>query len=332
MIAGIIGYTGYTGIELLKLLNRHYYIDRINLFSNSVNSKSEFPREFLLTNKKKYHFYSRSAPQINECDVLFFCTPDGYCLENVSKYFNEKKLIIDLSPDFRIKDPILYKKWYKRDHTELELLSQSVYGLSEFYKKELSKTKLVSNPGCYATIILLSLLPIADRINDSKIIIDAKSGISGAGKKLIESNLFSEVNENFKPYAISGHRHSAEISEVLKNKKNLNLNYSFIPHLLPITRGILVTIHTNLDYSDVFFEIMNNYYIDSPFVKVLPEGFVAELTMTLNTNKALISLHSDQNNNLIICGVLDNLIKGASGQAVQNMNLALGLDETTALI
>ena len=226
----------------------------------------------------------------------------------------------------------MYKKWYKRDHTEPQLLRQSVYGLSEFYKNELAKTKFISNPGCYATIILLSLLPIADHISNSKIIIDAKSGISGAGKKLIESNLFSEVNENFKPYAISGHRHSAEISEVLKNKKNLNLNYSFVPHLLPITRGILVTLHTNLEYSDEFFEVMNDFYIDSPFVQVLPEGFVAELKMVLNTNKALISLHSDQNNNLIICGVLDNLIKGASGQAVQNMNLALGLDETTALI
>jgi len=332
MIAGIIGYTGYTGTELLKLLNRHSYIDRINLFSNSVNSESEFPRELLLTNKKKYHFYPRSASQINECEVLFFCTPEGYCLENVSKYFDGKKIIIDLSPDFRIKDSILYKKWYKRDHTEPQLLRQSVYGLSEFYKNELAKTKLISNPGCYATIILLSLLPIADHISNSKIIIDAKSGISGAGKKLIESNLFSEVNENFKPYAISGHRHSAEISEVLKIKKNLNLNYSFIPHLLPITRGILVTLHTNLEYSDEFFEVMNDFYIDSPFVHVLPEGFVAELKMILNTNKALISLHSDQNNNLIICGVLDNLIKGASGQAVQNMNLALGLDETTALI
>ena len=332
MIAGIIGYTGYTGTELLKLLNRHSYIHRINLFSNSVNSESEFPTNFLLTNKKKYYFYSRSAPQINECEVLFFCTPEGYCLENVSKYFDGKKIIIDLSPDFRIKDFILYKKWYKRDHTEPQLLRQSVYGLSEFYKKELSKTKLISNPGCYATIILLSLLPISDRVSNSKIIIDAKSGISGAGKRLIESNLFSEVNENFKPYAISGHRHSAEISEVLKNKKNLNLNYSFIPHLLPITRGILVTIHTNVEYSEMFFEIMKNFYIDSPFVQVLPEGFVAELKMALNTNKALISLHSDQNNNLIICGVLDNLIKGASGQAVQNMNLALGLDETTALM
>ena len=149
---------------------------------------------------------------------------------------------------------------------------------------------------------------------------------------MVESNLFAEINENFKPYAINGHRHSAEISEVFKDRKKLNLNFSFIPHLLPITKGILVTIHTNIEYSDLIFETIKKFYSNSPFVKVLPKGFVAELKMVLNTNNALISLHHDQNNNLIICGVLDNLIKGASGQAVQNMNLALGFDETTSLI
>ena len=178
----------------------------------------------------------------------------------------------------------------------------SVYGLSEHYKKELQSTNFVSNPGCYATIILLSILPIANLIHNSKLVIDAKSGVSGAGKKLVESNLFAEVNQNFKPYAINGYRHSAEIFEVYKDRKNLNLNFSFIPHLLPITKGILVTIHTNLKYSDLFLETMKKYYSNSPFVKVLSKGFVAELKMVLNTNNALISLHHDQNNNLIICG------------------------------
>jgi N-acetyl-gamma-glutamyl-phosphate reductase len=332
MIAGIIGYTGYTGSELLKILNRHPNIDRINLFSDSISTINEFHEQFSFTGNKKFQLYSRSAEQINDCEILFFCTPEGYCLNNVSKYYDKKKLIIDLSPDFRIKDITLWKKWYKVDHTEPAILKNSIYGLSEFFRKELQNAKFISNPGCYATIILLSILPIADLINNSKIVIDAKSGLSGAGKKLVESNLFSEVNENFKPYAISGHRHSAEIFEVFKERKKENLNFSFIPHLLPITKGILVTIHTNLKYSDLFFETMKNYYIDSPFVKVLSEGHVAQLKMVLNTNNSLISLHRDQNDNLIICGVLDNLIKGASGQAVQNMNLALGFDEATALI
>ena len=332
MIAGIIGYTGYTGFELLRILNRHPLIDKIYLFSNSVSSINEFVGKYSFANYKKFHLYARAADQINNCDVLFFCTPEGYCLNNAKKHYDKKKLIIDLSPDFRIKDITLWKKWYKMDHTEPVLLKNSVYGLSEHYKKELQNTKFISNPGCYATIILLSILPLADYINNSKLVIDAKSGISGAGKKLVESNLFSEVNENFKPYAIAGHRHSAEIFEVLKDRKNLDLNFSFIPHLLPITRGILVTIHTNLKYRDLFFTKMKNFYNDSPFVKVLSQGFVAELKMVLNTNNALISLHHDQNNNLVICGVLDNLIKGASGQAVQNMNLALGFDETTALM
>jgi N-acetyl-gamma-glutamyl-phosphate reductase len=332
MIAGIIGYTGYTGFELLKFLNRHPHISKINLFSDSVAGIDEFVGKYSLSDNSKFRLYSRSADQINDCEVLFFCTPEGYCLKNANKYFDKKKLIIDLSPDFRIKDITLWKKWYKMDHTEPALLKNSVYGLSEYYKKELHNAKFVSNPGCYATIILLSLLPIADLIHNSKLVIDAKSGISGAGKKLVESNLFAEVNESFKPYAIAGHRHSAEIFEVAKDRKKIDLNFSFVPHLLPITKGILVTIHTDIEYSDLFFKTMNNFYSDSPFVQVLSEGFVAELKMVLNTNNALISLHHDQNNNLIICGVLDNLIKGASGQAIQNMNLALGFDETTALV
>lgn len=332
MIAGIIGYTGYTGFELLKILNRHPCIDKINLFSDSVVDINEFKGMYSLAESKKFELYSRTAHQINDCEILFFCTPEGYCLRNVNKYFNKRKLIIDLSPDFRIKDITLWKKWYKMDHTEPVLLKSSVYGLSEFYREELKNAKFISNPGCYATIILLSILPLADYIDYSKIVIDAKSGISGAGKKLVEPNLFAEVNENFKPYSISGHRHSAEIFEVFNERKKLNLNFSFIPHILPITKGILVTIHTNLQYSDSILKTMRNHYRDSPFVKVLSEGVVAELKMVLNTNNALISLHHDQNNNLIICGVLDNLIKGASGQAVQNMNLALGFDETTALI
>ena len=332
MIAGIIGYTGYTGFELIKILDRHPSISKINLFSDSISSTEEFENKFSMFGKKKFQLFSRTSDQINSCEILFFCTPEGYCLKNVNKYFDEKKLIIDLSPDFRIKNKIIWKKWYNLEHTEPILLKNSVYGLSEHYKKEIQNAKFISNPGCYATIILLSILPIADFINSSKIIIDAKSGISGAGKKLVESNLFAEVNENFRPYAITGHRHSAEIFEVFKDRKNLNLNFSFIPHLLPITKGILVTIHTDLKYDNLIFEAMKNYYRDSSFVNILSEGCVAELKMALNTNKALISLHHDYNENLIICGVLDNLIKGASGQAVQNMNLALGFDETTALL
>lgn len=336
--AGIIGSTGYAGQELVRLLLGHKDVEIVWYGSRSYIDK-------------KYYEMFRNMFQIVDdickddnmdalaaaVDVIFTATPQGMCASIVNEDILNKVKIIDLSADFRIKDVSVYEKWYGIKHTSPEFIEEAVYGLCELHREDIKKARLIANPGCYTTCSILTAYPLVKEglIDPHSIIIDAKSGTSGAGRGAKMDNLFCEVNENMKAYGVTTHRHTPEIEEQLGYAAGEEICLNFTPHLVPMNRGILVTAYANLKdgvTEDKIRAAYDKYYKDEKFVRVLEPGMCPETRWVEGSNYTDINFKVDERTHrVVMMGALDNLVKGAAGQAVQNMNLLFGFDEAEGL-
>ena len=337
---GIIGATGYAGNELVRLLLGHKDAEIVWLGSRSYidqNYSDVYRNMFKLVDAKCMD--DNMEQLANEVDVIFTATPQGLCASLVNDEILSKTKIIDLSADFRLKDVNVYEQWYKLEHKAPQYIDEAVYGLCEINRDKVSKdTRIIANPGCYTTTSILTLYPMVKEgiINPDTFIIDAKSGTSGAGRGAKVANLFCEVNESMKAYGVGTHRHTPEIEEQLGYACGRDdLKLIFTPHLVPMNRGILVTAYANLA-KDVTYEDVkaayDKYYDKEYFVRVLPKDVCPETRWVEGSNFVDIGFKIEpRTNRLIMMGALDNLVKGAAGQAVQNMNLLFGLPENEGL-
>ena len=333
---GIIGATGYVGAELARILLSHPYADIAALSSVSFDDtpiSDIYPAFFNILDDK----CTGQDEAIEKSDVIFAALPHGLSQELAEKCINKGKYFIDMGADFRLKDEIEYRQWYGCEFINQSLHDMAVYGLPELFRKDIIGKKLIANPGCYATAVPLSLAPaIANKIIDADtIIIDAKSGATGAGKGLAKNTHFPELNEGFSPYKVGEHRHTPEIEQTLKIISGENVSITFVPHLLPINRGIIATCYAKLTKNislDEIIALYKEYYKDEIFVRVLNKGQTANLRNVKFSNYCDISIHKDEHTNrLITVGAIDNMVKGAAGQAIQNMNIICGFEETAGL-
>jgi len=331
---GILGATGYTGYELVHLLTGHDQAKVVFATSRSSAGKrlcDLYPCPYDLPLIAPEH------ADLAAIDVAFFCLPHGESMPVVQQVREAGVRAIDLSADFRLRDADVYTRWYRVAHVAPWLLSEAVYGLPEVYSEQIGHADLVANPGCYPTSVLLALYPLArgGQLADSRVIVDSKSGASGAGRKLSLKTHFVEVNENFGPYSIGrAHRHLSEMEQELSAWAEARVRVTFSPHLLPVSRGILSTIYVTLQAGwsvERLVALYEEAYAGDPFVHVLPAGKLASLAYVTHTNRCALSFAEAGENTFIVVSAIDNLIKGASGQAVQNMNLMFGLDETMGL-
>ena len=337
--AGIIGATGYAGNEIVRLLLGHKDVE-IKWFGSRSYIDQQYAdiyqNFFRLVDAKCMD--DNMAALADEVDVIFTATPQGYLAGLLTDKVLENAKIIDLSADFRLKDVDIYEEWYKIDHKRPDLIDEAVYGLCEINRDKITpETRIIANPGCYTTTSILTLYPMVKEgvIDPNTIIIDAKSGTTGAGRKAVTANLFCEVNESMKAYGVGTHRHTPEIEEQLGYACGLDIKLIFTPHLVPMNRGIIATCYANLskDISEEEIrDIYNKYYKDEKFVRVLDKGVVPETRFTKGSNYVDVNFFIEKRTNrLIMIGTLDNIVKGAAGQAVQNMNILFGLKEDTGL-
>jgi len=338
---GIVGATGYTGVELLRLLVGH---EQVNIqVVTSDTEKDNYVTDVFpsLSGYLDLKVSEHNSPASTECDVVFFATPHATSMYKIPELLNANVKIIDLSADFRLQDAEQWQHWYGVEHAAPELLKSAVYGLPEINREQISKADLVANPGCYPTAVSLGLLPLLEEgvVDLNSLIADAKSGVSGAGRKAAMASLFSEASETFKAYGVSGHRHLPEICQTLSLCSGQAVDITFVPHLVPMVRGIFATLYANLKQTDIdVTDIYNTRYINEPFVEVLPNGSQPDTRSARGTNMCRIAVSQGQGNNkaqdsgkLVILSVIDNLVKGAAGQAIQNMNIMFGLDEVSGL-
>lgn len=329
----IIGASGYTGRELIRILLSHPLV-QITAISSRTHHNKKLSEVFnnlgILNNQdKNLKFCNPEEVDYKKVDLVFFATPHGWAQKEVSKALKYAK-VIDLSADFRIKDVALWEKWYKTEHQSKDLLKNAVYGLSEIYPSEIKKADLIANPGCYPTSILLPLIPlIKEKIIDENIIADCKSGTSGAGAKADLGLNLSEIGNNFKMYNAFNHRHIPEITEQLKIN-GLSIDLAFTTNLLPIPRGMMSSIYVKKTKNADIFSVLKEFYKNSIFVGVKYNPSSSDIKSVLGTNCCDISIFEQEKHTLITSSI-DNLIKGASGQAVQNMNLMFGFEQTTGL-
>jgi N-acetyl-gamma-glutamyl-phosphate reductase len=338
---GIVGATGYTGVELLRLLVGHEYVDIQVVTSNSEkdqNVTDVFPS---LSGYLDLKFSEHDSPVLTECDVVFFATPHATSMYKIPELLDANVKIIDLSADFRLQDAEQWQYWYGIEHAAPELLESAVYGLPEINRDQISKADLVANPGCYPTAVLLGLLPLLEAgiVDLNSLIADAKSGVSGAGRKADMASLFSEASETFKAYGVSGHRHLPEICQTLSLCSGQAVDITFVPHLVPMVRGIFATLYARLKQMEIdVTDIYTTRYINEPFVEVLPNGSQPDTRGVRGTNMCRIVVSQGQGDDkaqgsdkIVVLSVIDNLVKGAAGQAIQNMNIMFGLDEVSGL-
>ncbi len=334
---GVVGATGYTGLELVRLLLGHVDVNLTVVTSDAEQGKridSIFPA---LRNRCDLEFAAHDSPQLASCDFVFFATPHATSMSRIPALLDEGCRVIDLSADFRIKDAAVWQDWYGIEHACPERLDKAVYGLPELYREDIKSASLVANPGCYPTAVALGLLPalVNGLINSDNIIVDAKSGVSGAGRKAAVASLHAEVSESFKAYGVSGHRHLPEILQTLRAASDdSSLNLTFVPHLLPMNRGILATIYVeSVKHGAGFQEAYVDFFKTEPFVDVLPAASHPETRVVRGTNQCQIAIHDNikESRNIVIISTIDNLVKGAAGQAIQNMNLMAGFAETSGL-
>ena len=334
----ICGGSGYTGGELLRILSNHPLITVTAITSERSAGK---PVIELFPNLHQYSDLTyeplRPGNILDKADVFFLALPHGESQEAVDFFFTAGKRVIDLSADYRLRDPKIYQQWYKAEHKFQKTLMKAVYGLPELYRKKIPGTHLIANPGCYPTGAILGLYPSikTNLIDATSIVIDSKSGTSGAGRKAEIAFSYCEVNEGFKAYAIATHRHTPEIEQELSVIAGKNIRVNFTPHLAPFDRGILSTIYARLTKPSDTKRVLAMYrkvYINEPFIRVLEEGRFPNVKYVRGTNHFDIGLAvNTRTNTLIIVTAMDNLMKGASGMAVQNMNIMMGFDEKTAL-
>lgn len=336
---GVVGGTGYTGVELLRLLLSHSEVHIRALCSRSEAGQSltsVYPNFSGLKNAGDLSFSEPSVSNLLGCDVVFFATPNGVAMNYAKELISLGIKVIDLAADFRFKDLELWQSWYEMEHVCPELLTSAVYGLPEMNRTKIQSANLVGSAGCYTTASQLALLPLLNHeaFNLSQIIIDAKSGVSGAGKSLKLSSLYSECGENFSAYGVSGHRHQPEITHSIENYSGKKIGLTFVPHLVPMVRGIFATTYIQLHKTIDLIEIQKLFekkYEQENFVNVLPMGSLPATKEVRASNLCRIALHKPNESTLVVLSVIDNLVKGASGQAIQNMNLMMGLSETSGL-
>lgn len=337
---GIIGASGYAGGELIRLLASAPCVEFSYLASNTFAGQpvdAAFPN--VRISKPLFSAYSLDEA-LEKCDLLFLAQGNGEAMKQAGAFLDAGKKVVDLSADFRLRDPAAYPRWYKFDHAATDLLDKAVYGLPERYREQIRSARLVANPGCYVTASLLALLPLlsAGAIDPATIVVDAKSGVSGAGRSRITVDyLFTEIDESVKAYGVAGaHRHTPEIEQELSFAAGKEVTITFTPHLIPMNRGLLATCYgkltnSSLDLSDLY-DLYIESYAEEPFVSVLPLGEQPQTKATVGSNRCQIGVALDtRTGRAVITSALDNLVKGAAGQAIQNMNLMLGLPETHAL-
>lgn len=333
---GIVGGTGYTGVELLRLLAQHPSVEIATITSRGDAGS---PVSAMFPNLRGWvdlAFEDPATANLKACDVVFFATPNGIAMQQAPALLDAGVRVIDLAADYRIKDVAVWEKWYGMKHASPDWVEQAVYGLPEVNREAIRSARLVANPGCYPTAVQLGFAPLlaAGLVDEESLIADTKSGVSGAGRKAEVSSLFSEASDNFKAYGVPGHRHLPEIRQGLARVSGKSVGLTFVPHLTPLIRGIHATLYARLKSdADVDFQgIFERYYADEPFVDILPPKSHPETRSVRAANLCRIAVHRPQGGNtLVVLSVIDNLVKGAAGQAVQNMNIMLGLPEKEGL-
>jgi N-acetyl-gamma-glutamyl-phosphate reductase len=332
---GVVGGTGYTGVELLRLLAVHTDVQLSVVTSRSEAGRAVsdlFPN---LRGSVDLEFSVPDAGQLAACDLVYFATPNGTAMTMVPQLLEAGVRVIDLAADFRLRQPQDWEQWYGMAHACPELLEQAVYGLTEINRDAIASAQLVANPGCYPTAVQLGFLPLLEEglVETGHLIADAKSGVSGAGRKAATGALLCEASENFKAYAVPGHRHLPEIRQGLELAAGQPLGLTFVPHLTPMIRGIHATLYAQLTDVDRDLQaLFEARYADEFFVDVLPAGAHPETRTVRGANHCRIAIHRpQQGNTVVVLAVIDNLVKGAAGQAVQNMNVMFGLDEQAGL-
>lgn len=331
---GIVGGTGYTGVELLRLLAQHPEVAL-----TAVTSRGEagtlvsdmFPS---LRNRVSVKFSDPSTSSLDKCDLVFFATPNGIAMQQAQALLDAGVKVIDLAADFRITDISEWEKWYGMSHASPTLVAEAVYGLPEINREQIRGARLVANPGCYPTATQLGFLPLVEAgcIDTDHLIADAKSGVSGAGRKAEVGILFSEAGDNFKAYGVPGHRHLPEIRQGLARAAGRPVGLTFVPHLTPMIRGIHATLYGRLTKDVDLQALFESRYAKEPFVDVLPAKSHPDTRSVRAANLCRIAVHRPQGGDtVVVLSVIDNLVKGAAGQAVQNMNIMFGLDESTGL-
>ncbi|MGA7160588.1 MAG: N-acetyl-gamma-glutamyl-phosphate reductase [Bacteroidota bacterium] len=337
MNISIIGASGYSGAELIRILLKHHHVTIKNVFAHSSAGKRVDEMYGMFRGQTDLIFERYSIDQVADSDLVFIALPSGEAMHVVPELLKAKKKIIDLGGDYRLKDVNAYQKFYQREHVSAETLPVSTYGLPEWNCEQIKKARLVANPGCYATSAILPLIPIIKEnlAEENGIIVSAMSGVSGAGKSASLDYSFSEVNESVRAYKVGVHQHTPEIESAVSEETSRNVRVIFVPHLIPITRGIYSSIYLQLKRKVEHEEITSLYkkhYSTAPFVR-LHNTAIPEIKNVNYTNFCDIGFRIDERNNtLILLSVIDNLVKGAAGQAVQNMNLMLGLKETEGLL
>lgn len=335
--AGIVGGTGYTGVELLRLLAQHPQCEL-----RAITSRKEagmpvaemFPN---LRGRVSLRFSEPAASGLDQCDVVFFATPNGVAMQEARALVDAGVKVIDLAADFRIRDVAVWEQWYKMKHACPELVAEAVYALPEINRAEIKKARVIANPGCYPTAVQLGFLPLIEAgcVDAGHLIADAKSGVSGAGRKAETHILHAEAADNFKAYGVAGHRHQPEIAQGLSRAAGMPVGLVFVPHLTPMIRGIHATLYARLTKAMTAADLQALYekrYAGEAFVDVMPAGSHPDTRSVRGANQCRIAVHLPQGGDtVVVLSVIDNLVKGAAGQAVQNMNILFGLAEDTGL-
>ena len=331
---GIVGGTGYTGVELLRLLARH---PQVELRAITSRKEAGMPVAEMFPNLRGHvglKFVEPEVAGLEQCDAVFFATPNGIAMQQTRALLDAGVKVIDLAADFRIKDVAVWEQWYKMEHACPDLVAEAVYGLPEINRAAIKGARLIANPGCYPTAVQLGFLPLleAGAVDTGFLVADAKSGVSGAGRKAEIATLFAEASDNFKAYAVSGHRHWPEIKQGLEQFAGKPVGFTFVPHLLPLIRGIHATLYAKVSADIDLQSLFEKRYANEPFVDVLPAGAHPETRSVRGANICRIAVHRPQgSDSVVVLSVIDNLVKGAAGQAVQNMNILFDLPEDTAL-
>jgi N-acetyl-gamma-glutamyl-phosphate reductase len=331
---GIVGGTGYTGVELLRLLARH---PNVQLQAITSRKEAGMPVAQMFPSLRQHVDLAFSTPEkaaLSQCDVVFFATPNTVAMQEARALYAAGVRMIDLSADFRLPNIAEWEQWYKAQHACPELVAQAVYGLCEIHREKIRSARIVANPGCYPTAVQLGLWPLvrAGVVDTEHLIADAKSGVSGAGRKAEINTLYAEASENFAAYNIAGHRHLPEIKHHLSHATGQSIGLTFVPHLTPMVRGMMATLYARITKETDFQALYDTAYTNEPFVDVMPMGSLPDTRSVRGANTCRIGLHRPHHGDtLVVLSVIDNLTKGAAGQAVQNMNLMFGFEETAGL-
>jgi N-acetyl-gamma-glutamyl-phosphate reductase len=336
---GIVGGTGYTGVELLRILAQHPQAQLVAITSRKQAGMAVADMFPSLRGSVLLAYSDPASTDLAHCDAVFFATPNAVAMAQAAALLDSGARVIDLSADFRIRDVAEWERWYGTRHAAPGLIAQAVYGLPEVNRARIRNARLVANPGCYPTSVQLGLLPLVEAgvVDLDHLIADAKSGVSGAGRKAETNILFSEAADNFKAYGVNGHRHWPEIRQGLADVAGRPVGLTFVPHLAPMIRGIHATLYARIapgagSDASLFQKLYQDRYAAEPFVDVLPEGSHPDTRSVRAANVCRIAVHRPQGGDtLVVLSVIDNLVKGAAGQAVQNMNIMFGLPETLGL-